>query len=36
MVSMCKALTSEDVDDRLDKIIDLFLRTDSRDNFIAK
>lgn len=36
MINTCKGMTSEDVNIILDKVIDLFLRTDGRDQFIIK
>lgn len=36
MVNTCKGLSSDEVNIRLDKVIDLFLRTDGRDQFIVK
>lgn len=36
MMNTCKGLSSEEVNVKLDKVIDLFLRTDGRDQFIIK
>lgn len=36
MINTCKGKSSEEINDLLDKVIDLFLRTDGRDQFIIK
>jgi len=36
MINTCKSMDSKTVNLMLDKVIDLFLRTDGRDQFIIK
>jgi len=36
MINTCKSMDSKTVNQMLDKVIDLFLRTDGRDQFIIK